>query len=615
MSDVTICIVARFLQEIRLRFPFFKVVVAGACAFLLAACGGGGGGAVPAVSTPSLSGTAAVGAPLPSAVVVLRDAAGNTLTTTADAGGSFTFADTSLVSAPFMLQATGMAGGTTFNLYSLATGTTGVLNVTPATDAITAQALGEDPSTAFSSSDKIGAADSARLQAAKTRLAAALANVYAALGLSTGQVDLMTTAFTADNTGLDKLLDVVSFEVQMQADKPVVVLTNKVAGTGITVDPEATNPAPLPASTELALDVGSINALIASFNTQMATASGIASPAMLDLFTTNFLEEGMDRAAIVEDLKGAVGAKFTGFVLQACESSGSTCHVLIGIKDPDGSEGPDAMVVQRGSDGKWRFHGDQSPFGYSVTPVASARFNVGSTGASTRVSLVPGANLNISSDVLNNGSATYAPSATLQFSFDGGNTWGTAVQFTSTKCPGNDYLSIVNGNASDCGNFFPIPEATAIAANAAMLEGKLKTRVQLFSDDNFTTLVDTHVARVTTRLFTNSAAAQALSRTGVGITGLESDYRSISFAGVGLEFVRVDAVVGTSPAQGVQWQGGVNLLGGKVTMADAQSQCAGSSCATHFGSTARFSSMMLVSRTAQNQTVWAFHALPGFLVH
>lgn len=600
-----------------MRFSARSALAVTACALMLTACGGGGSGdgtGEGGSSAISLSGTAAVGAPLPSAVVVLRDAKGSTLTVTADVNGAFTFADVSGVIAPFMLQATGTAGGTTHNLYSIATSATPVLNVTPATDAITAQTLGEDPSTAFTSTAKIGAADPAKLAAAKTRLVTALAEVYEALGLSADQVDLMATAFTANNTGMDKLLDVVGFQVQVQSDKPVVLLTNKIAGLGVAIDPDASSPTPLPvpSASDLSLDIAGINTLIGGFNTQMASTSTIASAAMLDLFTTDFLEEGMNRTEMVADLAGYAGAKYTSFVLQTCEASSSTCNVLMGYRDPDGTEGADPMVVRRGSDGKWRFYGDQSPFGYSINTVSFARFHVSDGASSTRAGLQSGVNLNIDSNV----AGLTTPSATLEFSVDGGSTWNAipVARFTSDKCPGNPYLSIDNGTA-DCGNFLQIVEAKAIQLNASMLEGKLFTRVRLYGSADYTGLRETHVSKVTARLLIDSTALQALSRSGIAVTALEDGYRSISFTGIGLEYLRVDVPVGPS-TMGAEWQGGVNLLGGKVTMADAIAKCSehveASTCSSQMGGSARFSSMMLVARTPQNQSVWAFHALPGF---
>jgi len=593
-----------------MRFSFRVGLAAAACAVTLAGCfGGGGGGGGPASSDSGLSGTAAVGAPLPSATITLKDANGNTLTATADANGKFTFPSLSGVTAPFMLQATGTVAGTTFNLYSLATASGSTLNVTPATDAITAQALGEDPSTAFASSSKIRAADPAKLEAAKTRLAAALAQVYTALGLT--PADLMTTPFEANSTGVDKLLDVVSFDVQMQADKPVVLLTNKVAGTGVAIDPDSSSPAALPASSsQLSLDVAGINTLIANFNALMASSGSYSASGMQALFSPSFLEEGMSRADIVTELASYPGFQYKNFVLRSCDTANTpnTCEVIIGYREPDGREGSDPMVVSF-ENGKWVFYGDQSPFDYSVNVVAAARFTVGASGTSTRNSLVGGANLDISKGIL--GSSFPDPSATLEISTDGGQTWNSTYtqRFKANKagCSVN-YLSIETG--TDCGNFFQIVDSVAAQFNEAQLAGKLYTRVRLFSDNNYTTQVHEHVAKVTTRLFTADTANAALSRSGIAVTGVADGFRSFSFTGIGLEFLGVDVLAGMS-TQHWEWQDGVNLFNGTVTMDHAIAKCSESISPSYCSSTystARFGSMILVSRNSQNQGIWAFHA-------
>ena len=105
-----------------------------------------------------------------------------TLTQTAGADGTYTFADVSGLTAPLMLQATGTAGGTNYTLHSVletapASGVSGIINVSPQTDAATAQALGAEPATVFADAAQIKTIDATKLADAKARLNAALADV------------------------------------------------------------------------------------------------------------------------------------------------------------------------------------------------------------------------------------------------------------------------------------------------------------------------------------------------------------------------------------------------------------------------------------------------------
>ena len=197
----------------RWALPLFVAVLTN-----MTACGGGGGGAEVASPVASLAGTAAVGAPLAGAEVTLKDANGKTLSVTADANGSFVFGDISGVVAPAMIKATGTVGGQTYTLYSLAStlpdkGASGVVNVTPVTDGAVGQALGTlSPEDAFNSATAIKTIDLGKLAQVKTKLVEAVKEVLTALGKDASKVDLFATPFKADNTGLDKLLDLVTVQ-------------------------------------------------------------------------------------------------------------------------------------------------------------------------------------------------------------------------------------------------------------------------------------------------------------------------------------------------------------------------------------------------------------------
>ena len=82
-----------------------------AASLLIAACGGGGGGDKPASGSGAaiLSGTAAAGLALVGSVTV-KDANGVTRTVSIGSNGAYTV-DVSGLTAPFLLRASGTAGG------------------------------------------------------------------------------------------------------------------------------------------------------------------------------------------------------------------------------------------------------------------------------------------------------------------------------------------------------------------------------------------------------------------------------------------------------------------------------------------------------------------------
>ncbi|MFN3713547.1 MAG: hypothetical protein ACK4SX_07810 [Alcanivoracaceae bacterium] len=173
----------------------------------LAACGGGGGGGTTApVSTSTLIGIAAVGAPIinGSLTAVCADGSGftETVVTAADGTWSGSVASDAL---PCALQITG--GTPAVTLHSLAT-TGGVTNITPLTDLALALATGLDPASWFAAYN--GAA--VDIDNATTDLLDALDGKDFTIPAG----NPFTTLFSANGTGWDGLLD--DIQAALEAD-------------------------------------------------------------------------------------------------------------------------------------------------------------------------------------------------------------------------------------------------------------------------------------------------------------------------------------------------------------------------------------------------------------
>lgn len=169
---------------------------------LLVACGGGSD--TPAA--PILSGTAAVGLPIVGGSVNVKCAGGSALsdTTTAVGGWSTTLSGQTLPCAVEVSGGTvdGVSSTATFHSIAL---TAGIVNITPLTNLIVANVLGDSPSTWFAS--PVFTAFNT------TSVNAALNTLRTQLGLSTalGSANPLTTAFAANGSdALDRLLDALS---------------------------------------------------------------------------------------------------------------------------------------------------------------------------------------------------------------------------------------------------------------------------------------------------------------------------------------------------------------------------------------------------------------------
>ncbi|MFD2270157.1 carboxypeptidase-like regulatory domain-containing protein [Undibacterium arcticum] len=289
----------------------------------LAACGGGSsstsgsGSTLTSTTSPAptqIGGTAASGAPFAGATVTLTDANGTQKTITAAADGSYVF-DAKGMTAPFVISATGMAGGTTTTYVAvmadvLNDGDTRTLNVTPLTTAVAALLSdANDPLDMLDSAKLKAKATPAEIGKAVTAIRTVLANVVTATGADASTFDPMTTAFKANRTGLDSVLDAIKVSLSGQG----VVLTNafapipeSAAALGAAAAPSvaltktnlATPPAPLVAPT---IDMSSIAAILDSWRDQL---NGCFAQAAADRVTLS--------GGAVTGVKGAC-AQVSGF--------------------------------------------------------------------------------------------------------------------------------------------------------------------------------------------------------------------------------------------------------------------------------------------------------------
>ena len=332
-----------------MKINLHKLPLAAACAaaLLLAACGGGSSSSpadpVPPVVPPpatTLSGTAAVGAPISGSVVAIDSKGKVSTAVNTGAGGAFTV-DVAGMTAPFFLSITGSSGGKQVTLNSIATAAGQTVNITPLTDLIVSTASGQPGGTALAAvcapvANTVSAACTSALANAATqqRLDAAVAAVVAMIKpINTGNTNPLTGAFVANGTGMDAVLDqilVAPAEAQGAMATVTLIATNSALGSvtlpaaagGAPTIPAATPPsdADLAKATAAASVLPEIRACMASLSALYPkTGFVVPSAAAVSPFIDNSFNMGaaVGKADIVSALSSADQAAHAGLTIEA----------------------------------------------------------------------------------------------------------------------------------------------------------------------------------------------------------------------------------------------------------------------------------------------------------
>jgi hypothetical protein len=551
--------------------PHLAAIASAASLVLLSACGGGGDNAGTQTGGSNLSGTVAVGAALTGASIQIKDANGTIREVTADSAGQYTITGAETLTAPFIIKALGTAGGTTYELFSASTGISGgnnILNITPATTAVLTQVLGANPSLAFSA-DRIAPIDANELQLAKTRLAAALDNVFAALGQPAAQKDLFSTRFNADNTGLDKLLDLIEFSADHQG---MLTIQNKSNGQYVSIDKNAaSNPQALaaPAEEVVALNTAGITNLIAEIN-QRLRAGQNSYQQLQDLIDPSFLLGGANAPAFFGDEweEDTANLQLSSYVIQRCDTAGVCGGHLTATMG--GSSTEQLYMMFKHTNGQWRLYGNQKPVDYDLSPMVLSSNLVGPDGVQTTVT----SGVYFQVDKERFGSSTIT-GASLELSQDGGTTWQEQVNLVSRNTCFN---SLVLSTSNGCENLLPLQATDIVALENASQQGLLRARVKLFGPNN--TLLNTSNVFENMRFATTAQATLNANALGVNVNTAQLGGQQVAFtmpAGAGNP--SVDIVSGYSVndirySNSISWDyDEIAALNGLITMAKARSQC------------------------------------------
>lgn len=199
---------------IRQAFPVAAVTLA--VATLVTACGGGGGGNNNANLDPeklieiTLSGTAATGAPMAGATVVVNDSTGTAVQNctpkpacTVESDGNFSVPLKSSAKGPFVLLVTQEEGDEP-QVSMIDTATSARVNVTPITTMIAARLAPNGNPAELKSADL----SQEKITTATTEIKTMLKPLLDAAGVPDGD-DPLSKEFAANSTGIDKALDLL----------------------------------------------------------------------------------------------------------------------------------------------------------------------------------------------------------------------------------------------------------------------------------------------------------------------------------------------------------------------------------------------------------------------
>jgi hypothetical protein len=243
-----------------------RLVLLPAAAAVLVACGGGGGGSPSASLPKTLSGTAAIGAPMNGANVYLTDSTGRTAETTADSAGTYSFTASQLegMRAPLILAASVQLGERKINHYSLVNSIEGnvIANVTPLSSAVVAL-LSESPVLSPLTVQQLSNLTASQLDNAKNKVKAAVKPLSDQM--VEGSFDPISTPIQAIGEGVDELLDHVDLTVDensislMNKMKVVSDSSSNASSSAISIQKASTQmPDPLPADRQPTAAIGEL---------------------------------------------------------------------------------------------------------------------------------------------------------------------------------------------------------------------------------------------------------------------------------------------------------------------------------------------------------------------
>ncbi len=316
--------------------------------------------------TVHLSGTAAVGLPIVSASITLKDKTGAIATAVTGTDGKYT-ADVTGMTAPFLLT---VPSGTS-NLYSVAT-TTGTINIHPFTDLIIRnwyKVQGLDVNTVFNGAGALVATPTAaEINTIEAVIRQVLTQLLQSAGIDPTQFNLLTTAFDANNTGFDNILARTQVAIAAGGQVTVTMVDPNTGTTGGTIIAMPINTAITIATNPIDAAKTSINTVMTSFmNTVNAKQCLLTGTDIQPYLVTGYLDQGYDAEAFATTFKDVLGCPGTPTTITQLSITTITTYDVINktatgtlnFRMANGSGNIGDNLMFNNSTGSWLIDGDQ----------------------------------------------------------------------------------------------------------------------------------------------------------------------------------------------------------------------------------------------------------------
>ena len=283
---------------------------------------------VTVVQATSVTGTAATGAPMPSALVTLKDSRGTARTATTDATGHFSI-DTTALATPFILRVQPANGPALYSVSAEASAG-GVINITPLTDLIVRSWYGARHiavDAAFADPVVNSLPSPSSVEVVNKLFSSMMQQWLVQAGLDVATFNLISSPFNADSTGLDGVLDKLDVDtdastltvtsgstvqkstVSYGATPPRVTIQTDVSSLEGSSSTVVSTVVPVAAAEQSVVD--GVNAALAALaNTANSASGNLSSADLRPYFSDDFWDGGLSWSYVADSMvKDLIGRK------------------------------------------------------------------------------------------------------------------------------------------------------------------------------------------------------------------------------------------------------------------------------------------------------------------
>jgi hypothetical protein len=446
------------------------------------------------------------------ATLTVKGTNGQTVSTAVDDTGSYANLNVGALTAPYRIQACGLADGAYKCYYSIAQAS-GVADVTPLTDAAIALALGSDASSIFTGSVPSASA----LASSQATLLNYLGPILTAAGVQSTS-DFATLSFAANHSGMDKVLDAVKITSGHNNGTAFVQMEGVVGYGNAYIDSQGNQSGSLNGNALLSgmsVDLTGISAIFHGLNNAIGSGSLAACTSTMSAqvpfdpaFTLNMNGQQVTAANAASTLcsfastNGLSGGKVENPALRQCDFSGQDKLCMVGFDLVNGAlnfEGAEMAIVLRHGATSWSLLGNENPYGIHVGAAVQRTLRLGVTN--TQPSYTRAISFDIPNTIAGGGQA---PHAAKVYAHDASGTgaWDTApiAVLNDSGCTGQPNLTIAG---SQCGGEW-LSLDSSINANLGTGDGLIDAlyrrgrdlRIDLYYDASATAFMTSVYVRI-----------------------------------------------------------------------------------------------------------------------